>query len=71
MVSGVSKTTVEVDRATLQALKELKDELGVKSFDEAIRALIRQVRGIPKSKFGAHPDMEPFTAEDEATLHEL
>ena len=67
----MSKTTVEVDRATLQALKELKDELNAKSFDETIRALIRQVRGVSKSKFGAHPDMEPFTVEDEATSHEL
>ncbi|MEM2922595.1 MAG: hypothetical protein QXF26_09815 [Candidatus Bathyarchaeia archaeon] len=67
----MSKTTVKVDRATLQALKELKDKFGAKSFDEAIRTLIRQVRGIPKSKFGAPPDMKPFTEKDEASSHEL
>ena len=71
MVTTLSKTTVEVKKTTLQALKELKDELGAKSLDEAIRALIRRVRKIPKSKFGAHPEMKPFTSEDEATFHEL
>lgn len=70
MVTTLSKTTVEVKKTTLQALEELKDELGAKSLDEAIRALIRRVRKIPRSKFGAHPEMKPFTSEDEATFHE-
>lgn len=68
---NMPKTTVEVRRTTLQALEELKTELGVRSLDETIQALIRQVRNIPKSKFGAHPEMKPFTAEDEARFHEL
>lgn len=67
----VSKTTVEVKRTTLQALEGLKVELGARSLDETIRALIRQVKKVPKSKFGAHPEMESFTAEDEARFHEL
>jgi len=66
MATSVSKTTVEVKRTTLQALEELKDELGVRRLDETIQALIQQVKGMPKSKFGAHPEMKPFTAEDEA-----
>jgi len=66
-----SKTTVEVKKTTLQALEELKAEFDVKSLDEAIRVLIRKVRKVPKSKFGAHPEMKPFTSEDEATFHEL
>jgi len=71
MVTTLSKTTVEVKKTTLQALEELKNELGAKSLDETIRTLIRRVRKIPRSKFGAHPEMKPFTSEDEATFHEL
>jgi hypothetical protein len=71
MVTKLSKTTVEVKKTTLQALEELKAEFGAKSLDEAIRALIRKVKKIPKSKFGAHPEMKPFTSEDEAAFHEL
>jgi|GEM_PF-822744 hypothetical protein len=71
MVIKMSKTTVEVKKTTLQTLEELKAEFGAKSLDEAIRALIRKVRGVPKSKFGAHPEMKPFTSGDEAAFHEL
>jgi hypothetical protein len=67
----VSKTTVEVKKTTLQAPEELKAEFGAKSLDEAIRALIRKVRKILKPKFGVHPEMKPFTSEDEAAFHEL
>ena len=68
---AVSKTTVEVKRTTLQALEGLKAELGARSLDETIQALIRKVKSIPVPKFGAHPRMRPFTAEDEAKFHEL
>lgn len=61
---------MEVDKSTLQALKELKAELGARSVDETIQVLIRRVRQIPRSKFGAHPDMTPFKPEDEAAGHE-
>lgn len=71
MVHSLSKTTVEVKKTTLQALEELRADLGVKSLDEAIRALIRKVRNVPESRFGAHPEMKPFTPEDEASSHEL
>ena len=67
----MSKTTVEVKRTTLQALEGLKAELGARSLDETIQALIRKAKNIPRSKFGAHPNMKPFTAEDEAKFHEL
>jgi len=71
MVTPLSKTTVEVKKTTLQALEELKVELGAKSLDEAIGTLIRKIRKVPKSKFGAHPEMKPFRSEDEASSHEL
>jgi hypothetical protein len=67
----LSKTTVEVKKTTLQALEELKREFNVRSLDEAIRFLIKEFRKVPKSKFGAHPEMIPFTPEDEADSHEL
>jgi len=71
MVNRLSKTTVEVKKTTLQALEELRAELGLKSLDEAIKALIRKVKNVPESKFGSHPEMKPFTPEDEASTHEL
>jgi len=67
----LSRTTVEVKKSTLQALEELKAELGARSLDEAIQTLIRRIRRVPKSKFGAHPDLTPFTPEDETRSHEL
>jgi len=67
----MSRTTVEVKKNTLQALEELKARLDAKSLDETIQELIRRVGKIPKSKFGAHPEMTAFTPEDEAKVHEL
>jgi len=71
IVKPLSKTTVEVKKTTLQALEELRSELGVKSLDEAIKVLIRRVRNVPESRFGAHPEMKSFTCKDEASAHEL
>ena len=71
MVMSMSRTTVEVKKSTLQALEELKAELGARSLDETIQTLIRRIRRVPKSKFGAHPDMTPFTPRGEARSHEL
>lgn len=65
----MSKTTVEVKKTTLQALEELKSEFGAKSLDEAIGFLIRKVKKVPKSKFGAHVEMKRFTPDDEASSH--
>ena len=62
---------MEVKKSTLQALEEIKAELGARSLDEAIQALIRRVRRVPRSKFGAHPEMTSFKPEDEAWSHEL
>ena len=64
-------TTVEVKRSTLQMLEELKRKFKARSIDETIRKLIVRVQGVPESKFGAHPQMKPFTSRDEATDHKL
>lgn len=71
MGQALSRTTVEVKKNTLQALEELKTEFNTHSLDETIQALIRCVRRLPTSKFGAHPEMTPFRSEDEAQSHEL
>jgi hypothetical protein len=71
MVASLSKTTVEVRKTTLQALEEMRDKLGAKSLDETIKAIVRKVRNVPESRFGAHPEMKPFSAEEEAQGHEL
>ena len=71
MVISLSKTTVEVRKTTLQALEELRDELGAKSLDETIKVIVRKVRNVPESRFGAHPEMKPFSTEQEAQTHEL
>jgi len=65
----MSKTTIEVERRTKQLLEDLKAELKAKSLDEAIHALLRRAKKIPRSMFGAHPDMSPFTEGDEAKFH--
>lgn len=70
-MADMSRTTVEVKRNTLRALEELKAELGARSLDEVIQALISRLRPVPRSKFGAHPEMRPFTREDEGQGHEL
>ena len=64
-------TTVEVKKSTLQRLEELKKKFRAKSVDGTIRNLTMQAQGIPRSKFGAHSEMKPFTSEDEAKGHEL
>ena len=70
MVKHMSRTTVEVKKSTLQALEEIKAEFGARSLDEAIQTLIRRTQRIPKTKFGAHPDMSSFKPEDEVQSHE-
>jgi len=51
--------------------EELKKKFRAKSVDGTIRNLTMQAQGIPRSKFGAHSEMKPFTSEDEAKGHEL
>ncbi len=64
-------TTIQVRENTLQLLKEIKGEYNASSLDEVINNLIDLKRTIPKTKFGAHPQMTEFTPEDEGEFHEL
>jgi hypothetical protein len=60
-----------VAEKTLQMLNKLKEEMSARSYDEVIRALISDRRGIPRSMFGANRKLKSFSKEDEAEFHEL
>lgn len=64
-------TTVQVAEKTLQMLNKLKEEMSARSYDEVIKALISERKGIPRSMFGANPKLKSFSEEDEAEFHEL
>jgi predicted CopG family antitoxin len=61
------ETTIQVKEPTLQILKKIKAELGLKTYDEVINRLIKK----RKSMFGAHPQISEFKEEDEAEFHGL
>jgi predicted CopG family antitoxin len=58
-------TTVQVAEKTLQMLNKLKEEMSARSYDEVIRALISERKGIPRSMFGANRKLKSFSKEDE------
>jgi predicted CopG family antitoxin len=64
-------TTVQVDEKTLQLLSKLKEEMGARSHDEVIKALISERKKIPRSMFGTNRKLKPFSKEDEVEFHEL
>jgi hypothetical protein len=64
-------TTIQIQENTLQLMKKIKFDLKVKTYDEVINKLIELKRKIPKSKFGAHPEMTEFAEKDESEFHDL
>lgn len=60
-------TTIQVKEPTLQILKKIKEELGLKTYDDVISRLIER----RASMFGAHPMISEFKEEDEAEFHEV
>lgn len=59
-------TSIQVSRELHEKLKELKERLDAKTFDDLITRLIeRPKRGI-RTRFGAHPEMKPFAHRDES-----
>lgn len=58
------RTTVQVRRDLIPKLEAVKKELGVESYDAAIRRLIQERRRLPKSYFGRFPKLEPFEREE-------
>jgi len=67
----VMKTTIQLDKKTVQILKDLMKRLNAKTYDEVIRLLIKEKYGIKNSLFGSNPRLAPFKEEEEAEFHEL
>lgn len=66
-----SAVTIKIEESTLQLLKEVKEKTNAKNFDDAIRKLSETRVRVPKSMFGAHPEMSSFTEKDRIRFHEL
>jgi hypothetical protein len=56
----MQKTTIQVGRDLLGDLEAVKKELGAKSYDAAIRELLREHRQPAESLFGRFPDLGTF-----------
>lgn len=57
-------TTIQLKLKTLKRLKKMKEDFGVKTYDEVLEKIMDEKFKVPKSLFGAHPWMTPFTEED-------
>ncbi len=57
-------TTIMVKEDVAQALKRLRKELGVESYDDVLRMIIRKFKSLDKSHFGTLPDLKPFRREE-------
>ena len=64
-------TSIMVNESTLQVLRELKARFHARSYDETLMKLVTETTNVPESKFGARPQMKPFTRRDRGTFHEL
>ena len=62
-----SVVIIKIEKTTLQLLEEIREETKSKTFDEVIRELTKN--RVPRSMFGAHPEMSSFTAKDEFCFH--
>ncbi len=63
-------TTIQVKRPTLSLLGKVKRKYGVDSYDKAILEMAKKEVKVPKSMFGAHPELKPFK-RDEDDFHDL
>ena len=63
-------TTIQVEKSTVTILNKVKKKYGVKSYDKAIKKMASKEVKIPKSMFGAHPELKPFR-RDEDDFHDL
>ncbi|MEM2912981.1 MAG: hypothetical protein QXR06_01410 [Candidatus Bathyarchaeia archaeon] len=46
-------------------------KMNFKTYDDLIKALIREKWGVKDSLFGSNPRLTPFKEEEEAEFHEL
>ena len=64
------ETTIQLNKQTVQVLKDMKKKSGMKSYDELINSLIRKQKKTSKSMFGSNPRLDPFTEEERFTDRE-
>jgi hypothetical protein len=64
------ETSIQLNKHTVQVLKDMKKKFGMKSYDELINKLIHKQTKTPKSMFGSNPNLGPFTEEDRAEIRE-
>jgi len=57
---NMARTTIQLDDKTKKLLERVKAEMGVASYAEAIRLLVRQVKFLDKSERGTLPKLERF-----------
>lgn len=65
------KTTIQLNKKTVQILKDLMKKMNFKTYDDLIKALITEKWGVKDSLFGSNPRLTPFKEEEEAEFHEL
>jgi predicted CopG family antitoxin len=63
-------TTVQISDETRRLLEKLKNEMGLKSYDEVIGKLAKKESRTPESLFGACKGSKPFRRDRELE-HEL
>jgi predicted CopG family antitoxin len=59
--------SIKVSRELHAPLKALKEGMRAKSFEEVLRRLLEEIRPSPRARFGAHPEMRPFSHRDGAS----
>ena len=63
-------TTIQVEKKTLNLLKQLKGRFKVKTYDELIQKLANQKSIVPRSMFGSCPGIPEFTEDDRLKFHD-
>lgn len=64
------ETTIQLNKYTVQVLKDLKRKFSMRSYDELINKLIHKQTRIPKSMFGSNPKLSSFREEERLKLRE-
>ena len=64
------ETTIQLNKQTVQVLKDMKKKMHARSYDEVIKKLVAKESGIPKSIFGSSPNFPPFTEDDRFTARD-
>jgi hypothetical protein len=60
---GTYLPTVQVDEKTLQLLARIK--MGARSYNQLIKTLILERKGIPYSMFGSNPKLTSFSEREQ------